>query len=203
MVDDCALDYEGEGAETGKEIGRDFAEGKKEKQITLPVILALSRIPLQTPRRANNLCHHLSAARTRKLRQLTRRNQIVPREGDAGAFSEALRLTRETHHPARPTATPYPPSAARAASESDAWRRKPCKKFPTKACQTTPPRSDAKADRLRKHRACRIEKVPVKAAGEIRVAARASARAETIPYPPPMTDAPRPAREPRARSRER
>ena len=84
MVDDC-LDYEGEGAETGKEIGRDFAEG----QITLPVILALSRADAKTRE------HLLSGWR----------------EGDAGAFSEALRLTRETGA--------LSAVRARAASESD------------------------------------------------------------------------------------
>ena len=84
MVDDC-LDYEGEGAETGKEIGRDFAEG----QITLPVILALSRTDAKT------------------------RGRLLSgwREGDAGAFGEALRLTRETGALSE--------SRARAASEAD------------------------------------------------------------------------------------
>ena len=69
MVDDC-LDYEGEGAETGKEIGRDFAEG----QITLPVIMALSRADERTRRR---LLDGWSS-------------------GEEWAFGEALRLTRET-----------------------------------------------------------------------------------------------------------
>ena len=69
IVDDC-LDYEGEDAETGKEIGRDFAEG----QMTLPVILALSRAA--------------SEVRGRLLRGW--------RLGDADAFGETLRLTRET-----------------------------------------------------------------------------------------------------------
>ena len=69
IVDDC-LDYEGEDAETGKEIGRDFAEG----QMTLPVILALSRAA--------------SDVRGRLLRGW--------RLGEADAFGETLRLTRET-----------------------------------------------------------------------------------------------------------
>ena len=38
LVDDC-LDYEG--GDTGKEVGRDFSEGK----MTLPVILALAKMP--------------------------------------------------------------------------------------------------------------------------------------------------------------
>ncbi|MGI9338119.1 MAG: polyprenyl synthetase family protein, partial [Gammaproteobacteria bacterium] len=38
LVDDC-LDYEG--GDTGKEVGRDFCEGK----MTLPVILALEKMP--------------------------------------------------------------------------------------------------------------------------------------------------------------
>ena len=69
IVDDC-LDYEGEGAETGKEIGRDFAEG----QMTLPALLALSRAGV--------------GARERLLRGW--------RSGDADSFGEALRLARET-----------------------------------------------------------------------------------------------------------
>ena len=69
IVDDC-LDYEGEGLETGKEIGRDFAEG----QITLPVILALLRADSGT------------------------RDRLMAgwRAGENGAFDEALELTRKT-----------------------------------------------------------------------------------------------------------
>ena len=69
MVDDC-LDYEGEGGETGKAIGRDFAEG----QMTLPVIIALSRTDEATRSRLSSGW----------------------RDGDESAFAETLRLTRET-----------------------------------------------------------------------------------------------------------
>ena len=84
IVDDC-LDYEGDGLETGKEIGRDFAEG----QMTLPVILALSRAD--------------EGVRGRLLEGW--------RAGDGGAFEEALKLARETGALAE--------SRSRAESEAD------------------------------------------------------------------------------------
>ncbi|WOV90577.1 MAG: polyprenyl synthetase family protein [Candidatus Zeuxoniibacter abyssi] len=65
LVDDC-LDYEGE--DTGKNIGRDFAEGK----MTLPVILAFASA------------------------DLTKRKALMSEWRAGGGFADILRLLRET-----------------------------------------------------------------------------------------------------------
>ena len=64
-MDDC-LDYEGE--DTGKNIGRDFAEGK----MTLPVILAFAGA------------------------DLTKRKALMSEWRAGGGFADILRLLRET-----------------------------------------------------------------------------------------------------------